>query len=94
MPAILTDINGGSAKLNASLTRIGATLMASCATFMTTGDMLYRGSGVAAMLWRDSGVEAMLAEDSGLEVTAEVLCSSSVTPTIKADLHICNAKWM
>lgn len=55
MPATLADISGGSAKLDASLTRIGATLMALCATFMMTGD-----SGVASMMAEDSGVAAML----------------------------------
>lgn len=39
-------------------------------------------------------MEAMLAEGSGVEATAGVLHSSSVTPTVKADPLICNAKWM
>ncbi|XDV44857.1 hypothetical protein PO909_013075 [Leuciscus waleckii] len=69
MPTACTDISSVSSTLDASLTRIGITLM----VFMMT-----RNSGVASMTAEDSAivsvaagdsdVAAILAEDSGVEV--------------------------
>lgn len=69
MPNARTDISGGSAKLEASLKRLGITLVASDATCITP-----RNTGVASMTTGDSA-ESMraCAEICGVKI-CKVIC--------------------
>ncbi len=61
MPAALTDLNGGSAKLKASLKRPEKALLSPNTTLLMTGN-----SGLTSMTTGNSGVSPMAAEDFGV----------------------------
>ncbi len=61
MPAALTDLNGGSAKLEASFKRPEKALLSPNTTLRMTGN-----SGLTSMTTGNSGVSSMVAEDLGV----------------------------
>ncbi|RXN02209.1 multidrug resistance 1-like protein [Labeo rohita] len=61
MPAAFTDLNGGSAKLEASLKCPEKALLSPNATLLMTGN-----SGLVSMTTGNSGVSSMVAEDLGV----------------------------
>lgn len=78
--AARTDISGVSSRLEASLKRLEVALMASCATFMTTGNtdmptMAAEGPGITPMMAGDSSIAPMTAGGSGM---ASMIAGSSV----------------
>ncbi len=70
MPAALIDLNGGSAKLEASLKRPEKAFFSPNTTLLTTGN-----SGLTSMTTGNSGVSSMVAENLCVAFITAGVCS-------------------